>query len=508
MIKGKILESFKSIYPIALIVVILAITLTPISAGDMLLFLMGVLFLVIGMSLFTAGAEMSMQQLGSKIGASIASSGKIWLTTFVGFIIGVIVTISEPDLQILAARVPGVDSYLLILTISIGVGVFLVIALLRTIWGISLNIILAVFYAIALVLAFFIPEGLRPLSFDSGGVTTGPMTVPFIMSIGAGLCSSSYKNRGREDSFGITALCSIGPIIAVLVLGIVMKLDGGTYEPETIIEIVDTRQGVWHYCREIIGFVEEVGIALLPIVIFTVVFQIATRSFSKQQLLKIAVGVVYTFVGLVIFLTGANVGFVPTGLTIGSRLADVAGGALLIPVAMLLGYFIVRAEPAVYVLNRLVEEMSAGAISGKTTGLGLSIGVAAALGLSCLRILTGISVMYIIIPGYIICFILCFFTPKIFVGIAFDSGGVASGTMMSAFVLPFAIGACSTVGGNVMTDAFGCVAFVAMAPIIAIQIFGLLYKIKAKNRKRLFVLKSESFVEYPRERRAFQNEKG
>ena len=508
MIKNKILESFKSIYPIALIVVILAITLTPISAGDMLLFLIGVLFLVIGMSLFTAGAEMSMQQLGSKIGASIASSGKLWLIAFVGFIIGVIVTISEPDLQILAARVPGVDSYLLILTISVGVGVFLVIALLRTLWGVSLNIILAVFYAIALVLAFFIPEGLRPLSFDSGGVTTGPMTVPFIMSIGAGLCSSSYKKRGREDSFGITALCSIGPIIAVLVLGIVMKLDGGTYEPEKIIEITDTRDSVWHYCREIVGFIKEVGIALLPIIIFTVVFQLATRSFSKQQLLRIGVGVIYTFVGLVIFLTGADVGFVPTGLTIGSKLADIAGGALLIPVAMLLGYFIVRAEPSVYVLNKLVEEMSAGAISGKTTGLGLSIGVAAALGLSCLRILTGISVMYIIIPGYIICFILCFFTPKIFVGIAFDSGGVASGTMMSAFVLPFAIGACSTVGGNVMTDAFGCVAFVAMAPIIAIQIFGLLYRIKAKKRMKLFVLKSEDFVEYPRERRGVRSEKG
>ena len=204
--------------------------------------------------------------------------------------------------------------------------------------------------------------------------------------------------------------------------------------------------------------------------------------------------------GLAIFLTGANVGFVPTGTTIGSSLAGIWGGWLLIPIGILLGFFIVKAEPSVYVLNRLVEEMTAGAISGKITGLGLSVGVAAALGLSCLRIITGISIMWILIPGYVIALVLCFFVPKIFVGIAFDSGGVASGTMMSGFVLPLAIGACSTLGGDVMTDAFGCVAFVAMAPIIAIQVFGLLYNIKSKRRVRSFVSKSESFVEYPRPR--------
>jgi len=501
MIKNKLIESLQSVLPIALIVLFISFTLVPMSPSSMILFVMGVVFLVIGMSLFTSGAEMSMQTLGSKIGSSIASSGKIWLIAFVSFIIGILVTISEPDLQILATQVGDVENIVLILTVSVGVGIFLMIALLRIVLGISLNVILIVFYIAAITLSFFLPEGFRTLAFDSGGVTTGPMTVPFIMSIGAGVCAArSNPSPSRDDSFGITALCSIGPIIAVLVLGIVMKVDGGTYVPEQIVEITDTREGIIHYFNEFLHYSGEVAMALLPIVVFTALFQLVTRAFSKVQIIRILVGIIYTFVGLAIFLTGANVGFMPTGHAIGEGLAQIGGGYILIPVAMLLGFFIVKAEPSVYVLNRLVENMTAGAISGKTTGLGLSVGVAAALGLSALRIVTGISMMYILIPGYIIALVLCFFVPKIFVGIAFDSGGVASGTMMSAFVLPLAIGACNALNGNVMTDAFGCVAFVAMAPIISIQIFGLIYNIKSKRRIRSFVQKKESFVEYPRER--------
>lgn len=507
MIKSKLLESLKSILPIALIVLGLSITVTPIPAGDMMLFLIGIAFLVFGMSLFNMGAEMSMQPLGVRIGSTIASSGKIWLIAFVSFVIGIIVTISEPDLQILAEQVSGIKNMMLILTVSIGVGIFLMIALLRIVFGVSLNIILVVFYIATFIISFFLPEGFRPLAFDSGGVTTGPMTVPFIMSLGAGVSSARVSKAGRDDSFGITALCSVGPIISVLILGICLKIDGGTYEPSQPNVIVDTRSGIWLYCQNIVRYAEEVAMALLPIVVFTVIFQLITRAFSKTQIIRIFIGIIYTFIGLAIFLTGANVGFVPTGTEIGSSLAGIGGGWLLVPIGILLGFFIVKAEPSVYVLNRLVEEMSAGAISGKLTGLGLSIGVAAALGLSCIRIITGISIMWILIPGYIVALSLCFFVPKIFVGIAFDSGGVASGTMMSGFVLPLAIGACNELGGDVMTEAFGCVAFVAMAPIIAIQIFGLLYSIKSKRRKQSFISKNESFVEYSVSRRARQKEK-
>lgn len=384
---------------------------------------------------------------------------------------------------------------ILILTVSVGVGIFLMIAVMRIVFNWNLTVIMIVFYAVAFVLAFFVDKSFLPLAFDSGGVTTGPMTVPFIMSIGAGVSAAKLSGDDRNDSFGITGLCSIGPIISVLVLGIVMKVEG-TYEPTVSENIANTQEGVLAFIHGIAEHAVDVLIALAPIIVFGVLFQALTRAFTKVQMIRMIIGIIYVLVGLAVFLAGANVGFLPIGTEIGTRLAGIGGGWLLIPVSMLLGYFIVKAEPSVYVLNKLVETMSAGAISGKTTGLGLSVGVSAALGLATLRIITGINILWFLIPGYIIALTLSFFVPKIFVGISFDSGGVASGTMMSAFVLPLCMGACNALGGNVMTDAFGCVAFVAMAPIIAIQICGFAYKVKAEDRVRKFVSASESFIDY------------
>ncbi len=496
LFKNKILESVTSVLPIAMIVMLLSFTIIPVSPGDMFLFLLGVVCLVFGMSLFTAGSEMSMQPLGSKIGSSIAASGKIWLIAFISFLIGILVTISEPDLIILAEQVDGLKNEILIYTVSLGVGIFLLIAVLRIVFNFSLTALMIGFYTLAFVLAFFVDETFLCLSFDSGGVTTGPMTVPFIMSIGAGVSAAKSSSKdNRNDSFGITGLCSIGPIISVLVLGIVMKVEG-SYEPDPVVPIVDTRDGVVRFAE---GFLDHgIGVlkALLPIIIFAILFQIVTKAFTKGQMIRVSIGLSYVLVGLAVFLAGAEIGFVPMGTSIGERLSSFWGGLPLIPISMLLGYFIVKAEPSVYVLNKLVEQMSAGAISGKTTGLGLSIGVSAALGLAALRIILGINILWFLIPGYIIALGLSFFVPKIFVGISFDSGGVASGTMMSAFVLPLCLGACNNLGGNVMTDAFGCVAFVAMAPIISIQICGLVYKIKTVGRVKSFVSRSESFIDY------------
>ena len=482
--------------PIAAIVLLLSITVVPMPTGDMLLFLIGVVCLVFGMSLFTAGAEMSMQPLGEKTGSTIAGGGKVWLIAFVSFVIGIIVTISEPDLQILANQVNGIENMVLILTVSVGVGVFLLIAVLRIVFGWSLRVMLIIFYTVALTLSFFLPDGFKTLAFDSGGVTTGPMTVPFIMSIGAGVSAAKVSADNRDDSFGITGLCSIGPIIAVLVLGVALGIEGGSYTPVTTPVIDTTREGILQYVDGILHYTPEVFAALAPIIVFAVLFQLISRAFTKKQLIRMAIGAAYTLVGLAVFLTGANVGFVPTGTAIGIQLAGMWHGIPLIFISMLLGYFIVKAEPSVYVLNKLVENMSAGAISGKTTGLGLSIGVAAALGLAALRIITEIPLIWILIPGYVIALTLSFFVPKIFVGISFDSGGVASGTMMSAFVLPLCTGACETLGNDVMINAFGCVALVAMAPIISIQICGLVYRIKTVGRARRFVSASESFIDY------------
>lgn len=421
LFKDKLAESLKSVLPIALIVLGLSITIVPISTGDMFLFLVGIVCLVFGMSLFTMGAEMSMQPLGSKIGSTIGSTKKMWLITFVSFIIGILVTISEPDLVILAEQVNGLENMVLILTVSVGVGIFLAIAVMRIVFGWSLTAIMIVFYTIAFALAFFVDESFLSLAFDSGGVTTGPMTVPFIMSIGAGVSMSKITGDDRGDSFGITGLCSIGPIIAVLTLGIVAKVEG-SYVPPMADHVADTREGV---VRFIHGFGEhayDVLVALTPIIVFAVLFQIITRAFNKGQLIRMAVGIAYVLIGLAVFLTGANVGFLPTGTAIGTNLAKIGGGWILVPVSMLLGYFIVKAEPSVYVLNKLVETMTAGAISGKTTGLGLSLGVSAALGLAAIRIITGISILWFLIPGYVIALTLSFFVPKIFVGISFEIG--------------------------------------------------------------------------------------
>ena len=461
-----------------------------------MLFLLGVLCLMVGLAVFTMGAEMSMQPLGAKIGSSLAKSSKIWLIAFVSFIIGILVTVSEPDLQILATQVSGLPSqYHLILTVSIGVGIFLAIAMLRIVFHINLAVLLMIFYAIAFALCLFISPDFWSVAFDSGGVTTGPMTVPFIMAIGAGVSGIRAGEDGHDDSFGLVALCSVGPILSVLILGIAFDLSGSE-EVMVTHAVENTRQGMALYMHSFAEHALDVGIALLPTIVFAVIFQLITRAFSTKQLVRVGVGVVYTFVGLVIFLTGANEGFLPVGVTLGRSLASIGNGYILIPVCMVIGYFIVNAEPAVYVLNKQVEQITAGAISASTMRLALSIGVSAALGLAMLRILTNISILWILIPGYIIALGLSFFVPKFFTGIAFDSGGVASGAMMSAFILPLAIGACNTLGREVMTQAFGCVAFVALTPIISIQICGLMYSLKAKRAISRFTSEAEVFLDY------------
>lgn len=495
LIKSKLMESFRSILPIALIVAALSFSLTPMDTGTFLLFVFGAVCLMLGLSFFTLGSEMSMQTIGTKIGAQLGKSGKIWLISFVSFIIGVLVTISEPDLQILANQV-AVPNMVLILTVSAGVGLFLLVGMLRIVFKISLSILLIGFYIIAFVLCCFVSPDFWALAFDSGGVTTGPMTVPFIMAIGAGVAKMRSGSDGHDDAFGLVSLCSVGPILAVMILGICYSVGGNASVSLDSFFINDTRHLMGHYFDGLLHYAREIAVALAPILAFTLLFQLVTRSFSKSQLLRIGMGFLYTFVGLAIFLTGANEGFMPIGQALGQSLASFGSGWVLVPVGMILGYFIVNAEPAVYVLNKQVEQITAGAISAGMMRLTLSIGVCVALGLSMLRVLTGINILWILIPGYVIALALTFFVPKFFVGIAFDSGGVASGVMMSAFVLPLATGACVTLGGNVMTQAFGCVAFVALTPIISIQICGLIYNLKSRQAQSRFVSEQEYFIDY------------
>lgn len=481
----KLKESLTSVLPITLIVLLLNFTIVPMPFGTVMMFIIGSLLLIIGMGLFTLGTDVSMMFIGERIGSFLAKSGKIKTIVIFGFFMGLIITIAEPDLQVLAKQTPGVPDLVIILSVALGVGLFLVIALLRTLFQIKLSVIFIVMYGLVFLLAAFVPSDFIPVAFDSGGVTTGPMTVPFIMALGIGMASLRSDKTSQEDSFGLVALCSVGPILAVLLLGIFFKPGATEYAENAITEINSFSAVMKAFLSGMPIYIKEVALALLPIIAFFIIFQIFKMKLPKKQVLKIVIGLIYTYLGLVLFLSGANIGFMPAGSYLGSELLSGSYQWLIIPLGMVIGFFIVAAEPAVHVLKEQVEDISEGNISGRSMQLSLSIGVAVSVGLSMLRVSTGISIWYLIIPGYLIALTLTFFVPSIFTAIAFDSGGVASGPMTATFLLPLAMGACEAVGGNILTDAFGTVAMVAMTPLITIQGLGLLYKFRTRRNLQL-----------------------
>ncbi len=487
-LKAKIAESLAAVLPITAIVLILSIFLVPMDIGTFSMFLTGAVLLIVGMGMFQLGAEMAMTPIGEGIGITVTKSKKIPIILVVSFVLGVIITVAEPDLQVLAEQVPSIPNMTLILTVGVGVGIFLSLAVLRIIFKISLSTLLMILYAIVILVSFFISENFLAIAFDSGGVTTGPITVPFIMALGVGLSSIRADKDASSDSFGLVALSSVGPIVAVMMLGLFFRPENISSSGTSIEEVGTVQDITFRFASQIPHYLEEVLISIIPIVAVFIIFQLISKRYKKRQKMKIWVGFLYTFLGLVLFLCGVNVGFAPVGTVLGSELADSGFKWLLIPIGMLIGYFIVKAEPAIQILNRQVQTVTEGSISAKAMNRCLSIGVSVSLGLAMLRILTGISILWIIVPGYVLALVMSRFVPKIFVGIAFDSGGVASGPMTSTFLLPLCIGACDTLGGNVMTDAFGAVALVALTPLIAIQIMGLSYQYKLKKKASIPVL--------------------
>ena len=480
-LKEKLKEAVKAVLPIMILVLALCFSVAPISSSILLCFLMGGVMVIIGMMFFTLGAEMAMTPMGEKIGASMTRSRNLFKIILLAFVLGFVITISEPDLQVLAAQVPAIPNRVLIFSVAAGVGVFLVFALLRMLFSIALPPLLVCFYALAFVLAFFVPDSFLCVAFDSGGVTTGPMTVPFIMALGVGVSAIRSDKHAADDSFGLVSLCSIGPILAVLILGMIFNPGSSSYTSAGALEIANSVE-LWNlFAVELPAYIEEIAVALLPIIVFFGIFQVISLRLSGRKLKKIIIGLIYTYLGLVLFLTGANVGFMPAGNYLGEVLAGLHYRWIIIPVGMIMGYFIVKAEPAVYVLNKQVEEITDGAISEKSMEIGLSFGVAISVGIAMLRVITGISIMWFLVPGYAFALGISFFVPKMYTAIAFDSGGVASGPMTATFLLPLAQGACQAVGGNVVTDAFGVVAMVAMTPLITIQLLGLVARWKKQH---------------------------
>ena len=477
----KLQESLAAVLPILAIVLILSFTIAPLPTSVLMAFLFGAVLLVVGMMFFSLGAELAMSPMGERVGACITKTRRVGIMLTLGFLLGFLITISEPDLQVLANQVQAVPNMVLIVTVAVGVGLFLCFAMLRMLLSVPLNTMLVGFYIVVFVLAMFVPKDFLAVAFDSGGVTTGPMTVPFIMAMGVGVSAIRSDKHSANDSFGLVALCSIGPILAVLILSLIFRPDGGSYTAVVIPEIGDSA-ALWQlFFVAFPTYFKEIAVSLLPIAAFFAVFDLVSLHLERKQLIRIGVGLAYTYLGLVIFLTGVNVGFMPAGNYLGSVIAGLSCNWIIIPIGMLIGYFIVMAEPAVYVLMRQVEELTDGAIPGSAMKHSLSIGVAVSVGLAMIRVLTGISIFYLLVPGYAVAIALSFFVPKLFTAIAFDSGGVASGPMATTFLLPFAMGACSAVGGNIVTDAFGVVAMVAMTPLITIQGLGLIYRLRTER---------------------------
>jgi hypothetical protein len=480
-LKEKTRESLQAVLPITGIVLAATILLVPMDIGTVSLFLACALMLVVGMGLFQLGAEMAMTPLGEGVGIQLSKTKKFGIVLLISLVVGVVITIAEPDLQVLAAQVPSIPNLTLILTVAVGVGIMLAVSILRMFLRIRLSTMLMVLYGAVFLVAVFAPPDFLPVAFDSGGVTTGPITVPFIIAMGVGLASVRSDKDAGDDSFGLVALGSVGPILAVLFLSIFFKPEYTAYSPVVIANIGTSVDVVKEIGIALPHYAGEVLISIVPVWVVFLVFQVATRRFHRVQFRRMIIGMLYTYLGLTLFLCGVNVGFAPVGSLLGSELASHAAKWLLIPIGMIMGFFIVKAEPAVQVLNDQVEDVTNGAIPARAMNRSLSIGVAASIGLAMLRVLTGIHIFWIIIPGYIIALALSRIVPKIFVGIAFDAGGVASGPMTATFLLPMSMGASVAAGGNVMTDAFGIVALVAMTPLIAVQIMGLIYQNKMKK---------------------------
>ncbi len=486
-LKAKILEALVSALPITLIVYLVALTpIMDFSATEMITFTIGAVLLILGIGLFNLGADLAMTPMGTNVGSGLSKQRKLWLLLAVCFVLGMLITVAEPDLQVLATQVSAVmNGTLLIYTVGIGVGAFLVIAVLRIIFRRRLGSILMLFYMLLFALALMLAEGkkldLLPMGFDSGGVTTGPITVPFIMALGVGISSVLGDKKTQENSFGLVALCSVGPIMAVLILGIFSsnKMDYQVPDYTVSKDIAGSFLTSLGHCAQ------EVAIALGLIVAFFLICQVIFLKLPRRRLLKIAIGVVFTYVGLVIFLTGINVGFMPIGYKMGVALAGWNKWAL-IAIGLVTGVLVVLAEPAIHVLNQQVEEVTGGYVTKRSMIIGLCIGVGLSIALSIVRIIFDFSLVYYIVPGYFISLGLSLFVPPVYTAIAFDSGGVASGPMTSGFILPFATGVCVALQGEaaVLRDAFGVVALVAMTPLITIQLLGFKAIISKRIREK------------------------
>lgn len=494
----KLKETAISVLPTVLIVLFLGLFVVPMDKILLARFVAGGFFLIIGLTIFLLGVDMGIQPMGERCGSELTKKRNLSLLLCSAFFIGFIVTAAEPDIQVFAEQVkslfPQVNKLLFTLVIAFGVGIFVLLGLLRSVLNFSLKITLLFFYIILLLLTVFCSKSFTGIAFDSGGATTGPMTVPFIMALGIGV--STVRSKSESNSFGLTGIASVGPVLSVLLYSFFLKnaeaSDAGLFLQATGLE-EEVRAGLFSkifmpFVKVFPSVSKESLISIAPLFALFVIFQFSLLKMTKLQVVRMSIGFIYSFLGLSIFLTGVNGGFMQAGKVLGEILGARAfanGGIwtfLLIITGLLFGAIIVCAEPAVWILSEQVETVSGGTIKRKLLLLFLSLGTALAIGLSLWRSISGFNIKYLLFSGYFLALLLMIFSPELFTGIAFDSGGVASGPLTSTFVLSFTIGAAQACGNN--SDSFGVISLVALMPLIAIQIMGIIYKFKTKRIKK------------------------
>ncbi len=473
--KKNLYTAAETILPIVLIIQIITLII-PVDTYVLISFFISSILLIFGSALFSFGADLSLILIGEKIGKHLIRSKKVWLILIVSFVIGTVVTVAEPDLLVLAEQLTSVPSWLLIMIISLGVGGCVMLASARSLFGWNLNTMLIIGFIIIFCLMYFVPEDFIPVAFDSGGVTTGTISIPFILTLGMGLVANRIDKKAKEESFGLVALASTGPIIMVLLLGLFMNYESGMSFDNTIY----TEFSFYNYITQLLGCFKDVLLAVSPIILVFIVYYFMTKKVTKRELHKIVLGTIITVVGLTMFLVAANVGFLNMGYYIGNYIAGTGYKYWLIPIAMILSFFIAIAEPAVVILIEQVEEFTEGGISKNMLKLSLALGVSIAAGMAIQRVFSGESFMMYALVGYGVALLLTFFIPKVFTAIAFDAGGATGGSLTTTFLLPLAIGACCSLGGNVYTDAFGLASLVSLVPIITVEITGLMYEFKRK----------------------------
>ncbi len=481
----KLKEVTLSVLPITLLVVLLNFSIVPIEPQTFIRFVIGAIILTLGLGVFLFGAHLGIVPIGSLMGETIAKTNKIHLVGILGFVLGFLITIAEPDLQILANQVNlasgGIVSGTLILVVvSSGVGIMVAIGLIRIIYGMPLNQVFTLTYFIILLLGLKTSEEFLAISVDASGATTGAMTTPFILALGYGVSQLKGGKMAEADSFGMVGLASAGPIFAIMMMSMVKGLSniqGGA-------KLAAVNQGILKpYIRAFGQFSKEAVFTLLPLFLLFLIFNKVKFKLNKSTRNNILKGLVYAYVGLTLFLVGVNAGFMEVGRIMGKGIVNYSPWLLPV-IGFFLGMLVVLAEPAVYVLTEQVEEVTAGHIKRKVLLVALSIGIALAVSTSMLRIMIpNLKLWHFLLPGFLTAAVLSYKVPPIFVGIAYDAGGVASGPMTATFVLAFAQGAASAIStANVLIDAFGVIAMVAMTPLVAIQTLGIIFKMKTKGR--------------------------